>query len=67
MDHAPLVLCFWIYLSNGFQHTHALVSHNEPYTFQTASPEPLKEADPAFLVFLHALGSAQHFPVSVTS
>ena len=37
----------------------ALVTNDELYAIQAASTEPLEEADPAGLVLLHALGSAQ--------
>src|SRR5699024_3023802 len=65
VDGTALVLGLWEYFSHSLQHTQALVANDEFHTVQTSPTEPLKEADPAGLVFLHALGGAQNLAVSV--
>ena len=65
VHHATLVFGIRESFSNSLQHAHALVAHNELYTVQTASFEPLKEADSAGFVLFHPIGRAQDFPVAV--
>ena len=54
-----------VHLSHRFQHPQAFVSQDELDTLQSAAFQPLKEADSAGLVFLHALGSAQYLTVAI--
>ena len=52
-------------LTYDLQHAKALVANNEFHPIQAAAAQPLEEADPAGLVFFHALGSTKNLSVSV--
>ena len=65
MHRAALVFGVREHLAYGLQHSHALVADDELHAVQAASTEPLEEADPAGLVLLHALGSAQNLTETV--
>src|SRR5699024_5658224 len=65
VDGAALVLGFGEYFSHSLQHTKTLVANNEFHSVQATATQPLKEADPAGLVLLHALGGTQNLTVSV--
>ena len=65
MHRAALVFGVRDHLAHGLQHPHALVADDELHAIQAASAEPLEEADPAGLVLLHALGSAQNLTKTV--
>ena len=58
MHRAALIFGVWEHLAHGLQHPHALVADDELYAVQSASAEPLEEADPTGLVLLHALCGA---------
>ncbi len=65
MYHTALVFGLGKYLSHSLQHSQALVSDNELYTFKTSSVKPLREADPTGFVFFHTLSSAQNLTVAI--
>src|SRR5699024_3139631 len=52
-------------LAHSLQHPQALVADNELYAVQATALQPLEEADPAGLVLLHSLRSAQNLPITV--
>ena len=57
MHRAALVFGVREHLAHGLQHPHALVADDEFHAVQSASAEPLEEADSTGLVLFHALGS----------
>ena len=65
MHRAALVFGVWEHLAHGLQHPHTLVADDELHAIQAASAKPLEEADPAGLVLLHTLGSAQNLTKTV--
>ena len=65
MHRTTLVFCLRKDLCHGIAHSEAFVSHDEPYTLQTAFFEPDKEAFPAFCIFLHAFRSSDDLTVTV--
>ena len=65
MHCAALVFGVREHLAHGLQHPYALVADDEFYAVQAASAEPLKEADPAGLVLLHSLDSAQNLTKTI--
>jgi len=58
MHRTALIFGVRKHLTHGLQHPHALVTDDELHAVQSASTEPLEEADPAGLVLFHPLGSA---------
>ena len=52
------------HFSHRFQHTKALVADNEFYTVEATAFELLEKADPAGLVLLRPLGSAENLTVT---
>ena len=57
INRTPLVFGPGERFSHRFQHPQARVSNHQFYPIQTAAPKPLEEANPAYLVLLHALNS----------
>ena len=58
VDRTALIFGVWEHFSHSFQHTQALVSHDELYAIQTTATQPLEETDPTGLVLFHTLSGA---------
>ena len=65
MDGTPLVFGLRKHFSHGLQHTRTLVANHQFHPIQATATQPLEETDPAGLVLLHTLNSAQNLAVSV--
>ena len=65
MHRAALVFGVREHLAHGLHHPHALVADDELHAVQTASAEPLEEADSAVLVLFHSLGSSQNLTKTI--
>ena len=65
MNGATLIFGFRKHFAYGLQHTKALVANYQFDTVQAAATQPLEEADPAGLVFFHALGCTKNFTVAI--
>lgn len=51
MDGASLVFCLGEHLPYSLQHSHTPVPDDQFYSIEAASPKPLKEVNPAGLIF----------------
>ena len=65
VNNAALIPGFREDFTSSFEHSKALVAHNELDTIQSAAAQPLKERFPALLIFLHTFGCAKNLTISV--
>jgi hypothetical protein len=64
-DGTALVFGVREYFPHSFQHSHTLVTNNEPHTGQASASQPMKEIRPTGFVLLRPLSSTQNLRVSI--